>query len=126
MFRFMEYELTPTLRNLTFASIGAIMAGRVLNIYVISFHLNQVRWTRINGNIQHMLFLSGFKGVMAYALSTDNPFRIHGFQNQSPFTFKMHQTQINAMVTIIILIITVAWAGLTLPLLKWLHIPLGK
>ena len=126
MFRYFDYELTYDLLQFTLYLLGAIIAGRAVNIYVISFLLNRIRWTRINGNVQHMLFFSGFKGVMAYALSTDNPFRIHGYNKHHPLQFKLNQTEISLMVTIIILVIAVLWAGLTLPLLKCLNISLGN
>ena len=44
-----------------FGSFFAIIIGRALNIYTLSFFLNLGRKTKITMNLQHMLFLSGLR-----------------------------------------------------------------
>lgn len=50
-------------------SFVAIIAGRALNIYPLSFLLNLGRKTKITWNLQHMMFLSGLRGAIAFALA---------------------------------------------------------
>ena len=124
MFRVTKFELYTNYKFII-GSFVAIVVARALNIYSMSFLLNRVRWTRINGNVQHMLVLSGFKGVMAYALSTNNPFQIHEYGIKT-YDYIHRMKIINATTTIIILVTVVFWGGFTIPLLKCLNIPMGK
>ncbi len=50
-------------------SFFAIILGRALNIYPLSFILNLGRKSKITMNIQHMMFLSGLRGAIAFALA---------------------------------------------------------
>ncbi len=47
----------------------AIIVGRALNVYPLSFVLNLGRKTKIGMNIQHMMFFSGLRGAIAFALA---------------------------------------------------------
>jgi sodium/hydrogen exchanger-like protein 6/7 len=43
-----------------------------LNVYPLSFLLNLGRKHKITMNLQHMLFLTGLRGAIAFALSIRN------------------------------------------------------
>ncbi len=47
----------------------AIILGRALNVYPLSFVLNLGRKSKIGLNVQHMMFLSGLRGAIAFALA---------------------------------------------------------
>lgn len=56
----------------------AIFAGRLINIYVLSFVLNLGRSKKISFRSQHMLMFAGLRGAIAFALAirnTQNPTR---------------------------------------------------
>jgi len=50
----------------------AIFAGRVVNIYILSFILNLGRAKKINFRFQHMLVFAGLRGAIAFALAIRN------------------------------------------------------
>lgn len=50
----------------------AILAGRVVNIYVLSFILNLGRSKKISFRFQHMLVFAGLRGAIAFALAIRN------------------------------------------------------
>ena len=50
----------------------AIFAGRVVNIYILSFVLNLGRAKKINFRFQHMLVFAGLRGAIAFALAIRN------------------------------------------------------
>lgn len=50
----------------------AIFAGRVVNIYVLSFLLNLGRSKKISFRFQHMLLFAGLRGAIAFALAIRN------------------------------------------------------
>ncbi len=93
-------------------SFVAIILGRALNIYPLSFILNFGRKTKISMNVQHMLFLSGLRGAIAFALAIRNTLT--------------ESRQMILTTTLLIVIVTVAvCGGSTLSLLTWLGIPIG-
>ena len=53
-------------------SFLSIIVGRAVNIYPLSFLLNLGRKSKITWNFQHMLFLSGLRGAIAFALAIRN------------------------------------------------------
>ena len=93
-------------------SFLAIAVARALNIYPLSFILNLGRKTRISMNYQHMLWFSGLRGAMAFALAAQNTMT--------------EARQMFLTTTSLISIITVIFCGgLTDPLLSLLKIPTG-
>ncbi len=50
----------------------AIFAGRVVNIYILSFILNLGRSKKISFRFQHMLMFAGLRGAIAFALAIRN------------------------------------------------------
>ena len=94
------------------ASFLAIAVARALNIYPLSFVLNLGRKNRIPMNYQHMLWFSGLRGAMAFALAMQNTMT--------------EARQMFLTTTSLITIITVIFCGgLTAPLLTLLRIPTG-
>ena len=70
MFTFAHHKFVFTF---IIAAFLAIALARALNIYPLSFFLNLGRKHRIPINYQHMLWFSGLRGAMAFALvSRDN------------------------------------------------------
>jgi len=55
-----------------FGAFFSIIVGRAINIYPLSFLLNLGRKSKITWNLQHMLFLSGLRGAIAFALAIRN------------------------------------------------------
>ena len=55
-----------------FGAFLSIIVGRAVNIYPLSFLLNLGRKSKITWNFQHMLFLSGLRGAIAFALAIRN------------------------------------------------------
>ena len=69
MFTFPKHHFDP---YFIIGSFVAIIVGRAVNIYPLSFLLNLGRQTKITPALQHMLFLSGLRGAIAFALSISN------------------------------------------------------
>ena len=94
------------------AAFLAIAVARAFNIYPLSFILNFGRKNRIPMNYQHMLWFSGLRGAMAFALAMQNTMS--------------EARQMFLTTTSLITIITVIFCGgLTAPLLTFLRIPTG-
>ncbi|XP_042902571.1 sodium/hydrogen exchanger 7 isoform X2 [Parasteatoda tepidariorum] len=90
----------------------AIAVGRALNIYPLSFLLNLGRHNKIPLSFQHVLFFSGLRGAMAFALAIRNT------MSESRHLM-LTATSIIAIVTVIFC------GGLATQLLAWLGIPVG-
>ncbi|XP_037076021.1 sodium/hydrogen exchanger 7-like isoform X3 [Pollicipes pollicipes] len=89
----------------------SLFIGRLLNVYPLSWLLNLKRRPVIPLNFQHMMFLSGLRGAIAFALAIRNTYSVG------------RQTILTA--TSIIVAVTVIYGGLTTQLLLWLGIPVG-
>lgn len=75
----------------------AIFAGRLVNIYVLSFFLNLGRSKKISFRFQHMLMFAGLRGAIAFALAIRNT------QNQ--------ERQLIFTTTLCIVMVTVLFCG---------------
>ena len=109
MFTFPDHHFEPLF---VFGSFFAIILGRALNVYTISALLNLGRNTKISLNLQHMMFLSGLRGAIAFALSIRN-------------TLTVSRQMILTTTLIIVIVTVVVCGGSTMSLLTWLGIPLG-
>jgi len=90
----------------------AIAVARAANIYPLAFLLNLGRKNKIPTNFQHMLWFSGLRGAMAFALAMQNTMT--------------EARQMFLTTTSLISIVTVIFCGgMTSPLLKVLKIPTG-
>ncbi|KAH6937840.1 hypothetical protein HPB50_004680 [Hyalomma asiaticum] len=90
----------------------AIAAGRALYIYPLTFLLNLGRTNKIPGSFQHVLFFSGLRGAMAFALAIRNTL-------SEQRHLMLTATSLIAIVTVIVC------GGFTTQLLAWLSIPVG-
>ncbi|XP_054712479.1 sodium/hydrogen exchanger 6-like [Uloborus diversus] len=90
----------------------AIAVGRALNIYPLSLLLNLGRHNKIPLSFQHVLFFSGLRGAMAFALAIRNTLS--------------EQRHLMLTTTSLIAIVTVmVCGGLATQMLAWLGIPVG-
>ncbi|KAF7488322.1 Sodium/hydrogen exchanger 7 [Sarcoptes scabiei] len=69
MFTFPQHLWSTGFILATFASV---IIGRALNIYPLSYLLNLGRTNKIPKEFQHILFFSGLRGAMAFALAIRN------------------------------------------------------
>lgn len=109
MFTFPKHLFIPS-----FIVVGFVCAfiGRAVSVYPLSFLLNLGRKPKIPGNFQHMLFFSGMRGAMSFALA------IRSTVSES--------RQAMATTTSLIVIATVIiQGGAANFLLKAFHIPVG-
>lgn len=91
----------------------AIIVGRAINIYPLSAILNIGRKVKITGNLQHVMFLSGLRGAIAFALSIRN-------------TMAESRQMILSTTILIVIITVIVNGGSTLSILTWLGIPMGS
>ncbi|XP_076435447.1 sodium/hydrogen exchanger 6-like isoform X2 [Babylonia areolata] len=90
----------------------AIIVGRFMNIYPLTFLLNLGRSNKIRPNFQHMMMFSGLRGAVAFALAIRNT--------------KTTAHQYMASATMMIVLATVILCGgFTTPMLQWLQIRVG-
>nr|XP_022914979.1 sodium/hydrogen exchanger 7 isoform X2 [Onthophagus taurus] len=109
MFTFPKHHFDPLF---ILAGFICAMIGRAANIYPLSFLLNIAREPKISPNFQHMLFFSGLRGAMSFALAIRNTVS--------------EARQIMLTTTSLIVIITVIiQGGAALHLLSWFQIPVG-
>lgn len=64
IFTFPKHNFDPAF---IFASFLAIILGRALNVYPLSFLLNLGRKKKIGYNLQHMLFLTGVLSIVLFS-----------------------------------------------------------
>ncbi|XP_022098662.1 sodium/hydrogen exchanger 9-like [Acanthaster planci] len=95
-----------------FSAIFAILVGRCVNIYPLSFLLNLGRRQKIPWNVQHMLMFSGLRGAIAFALAIRNT--------------ATTARQLSLTATLVIVLSTVVLCGgMTTQMLTWLKIRVG-
>lgn len=90
----------------------AIAVGRAAHVYPLSFFLNLGRHNKIPYAFQHVLFFSGLRGAMAFALAIRNTL-------SEQRHLMLTTTSLIAIVTVIVC------GGCTTQLLAWLGIPVG-
>lgn len=90
----------------------SIILGRALLVYPLCFLLNLGRKTKITLNLQHMMFLSGLRGAIAFALAIRN-------------TLSESRKMILTTTLLIVMVTVIVCGGSTMSLLTWLGIPLG-
>ena len=110
MFTFPKHKFDPAF---IIGSFVAIIVGRAVNIYPLSFLLNLGRKTKITPALQHMMFFSGLRGAIAFALSITN-------------TLSESRQMIFSTTLLIVAVTVIICGGSTMNLLTWLGIPLGN
>ncbi|XP_037780939.1 sodium/hydrogen exchanger 7-like [Penaeus monodon] len=88
----------------------AIIAGRFMCVYPLSFLLNLGRTPKIPINFMNMLFFSGLRGAIAFALAIRN-------------TSSTARKAILTTTSLIVIITVILCGGLTTQVLSWLGIP---
>ncbi|XP_068248504.1 sodium/hydrogen exchanger 7 isoform X2 [Palaemon carinicauda] len=91
-------------------SFVAIIVGRFLNIYPLSFILNIGRRPKIPIKFMNMLFFSGLRGAIAFALAIRN-------------TSSDARKSILTTTSLIVIVTVILCGGLTTQVLSWLGIP---
>ena len=90
----------------------ATQVARALNVYPLTFLLNLGRTRKIPGNYQNMLFFSGLRGAIAFALAVRN-------------TVSIPRQMMLTTTLIIVVVSVIVFGGLTLPVLSLLKIETG-
>jgi len=109
MFTFSRHKFEFTF---ILGALFAIGIARALNIYPLSLLLNIGRKKKIPYNFQHMMWFSGLRGALSFALAIKN--------------IVTESRQIFLTTTSLISIFTVIFCGgFTSPLLGFLKIPIG-
>ena len=93
-------------------SFMAIQIGRALNIYPLSLFLNIGRTRKIPLNLQHMMFFSGLRGAIAFALAVRN-------------TVSIPRQMMLTTTLIIVIVSVIVFGGSTMPVLSCLKIKTG-
>jgi len=110
MFTFPKHKFDPVF---IIGSFVAILVGRAINIYPLAALLNIGRKVKITAPLQHMMFLSGLRGAIAFALAIRN-------------TIAESRQMILSTTILIVIVTVVVNGGSTMSLLKWLGIPVGS
>ena len=91
----------------------AIIVGRAVNIYPLSFIINRFAKRKIPAEFQHMMMFAGLRGAMAFALAIRDT--------------DTKQQQVAFSTTLVIVIVTIIFCGaLVAPLLQMFHIRIGQ
>jgi len=92
----------------TFLTLAWCLLSRAIVIFPISFVLNLGRKTKIKGRQQFVMWLSGLRGAVAFALAIDSP-----ASTRDVFV---------TTTLVIVFITTFCFGGLTYPVLTWLKL----
>lgn len=94
-----------------FFALVAIVLARAVNVYPLAFlvNLSRSRGNKIDLNMQHLLFFSGLRGAMAFALAMRN-------------TSTQARQLILTTTSIIVVVTVIVCGGLTNKMLYWLKI----
>lgn len=84
--------------------------GRAANIYPLSFLLNLGRKHKISWGFQHVLFFSGLRGAIAFALAIRN-------------TLSIERQTLLTTTSVIVIVTVIVCGGSTNQLLNWFNIP---
>ena len=103
-----QHRLVPSFLIWT---IILILMGRALNIYPLSWFLNHFRETRISRKMQFVMWFSGLRGAIAYAVS------LHLDIADSD----QRRTIITTSLCVVLFTILVL-GGSTYPLVKWMKV----
>ncbi|CAB3982682.1 sodium hydrogen exchanger 7 isoform X2 [Paramuricea clavata] len=93
-------------------SFFGLLVSRFFNIYPLSFLLNLGRRRRISAKFQHMMFFSGLRGAVAFALAIRN-------------TSSVARQMMLTTVLVIVLVTVVFNGGGTMSMLTYLKIKVG-
>ncbi|XP_044578005.1 sodium/hydrogen exchanger 9 isoform X3 [Cotesia glomerata] len=109
MFTFPKHRFEPG-----FIIVGFICAliGRAANVYPLAFILNLARKPKISMNFQHMLFCSGLRGAMSFALAIRN-------------TVSDARQSMLTTTSLIVILTVILQGGMTTQFLSWFKIPIG-
>ncbi|XP_045593385.1 sodium/hydrogen exchanger 7 isoform X4 [Procambarus clarkii] len=107
MFTFDHHKWEPGFICIAFL---AVIAGRFLNIYPLSCLLNIGRRPKIPVKFMNMLFFSGLRGAIAFALAIRN-------------TSSDARKSILTTTSLIVIVTVILCGGLTTQVLSWLGIP---
>jgi len=103
-----QHRLIPSFLIWT---IILILLGRALNIYPLSYFINHFRDTRITRKMQFVMWFSGLRGAIAYAVS------LHlDIEDQE------HRRAIITTSLCVVLFTILVLGGSTYPLVKWLNV----
>lgn len=109
MFTFPKHIFIPV-----FILAGFLCAfiGRAMSVYPLAFLLNLGRKPKIQSNFQHMLFFSGMRGAISFALAIRN-------------TVSESRQAMATTTSLIVIATVIIQGGASNFLLSWLKIPVG-
>jgi len=93
--------------QLALAGLGLIVIGRALNIFPLAFITNQFRTKKISFKVQFVLWFSGLRGIISFALALNVPGADHDV--------------IAAATLLIVLATIIIFGGGTVPTLRALN-----
>ncbi|XP_061595468.1 sodium/hydrogen exchanger 6-like isoform X2 [Cololabis saira] len=109
LFSFQSHVFNPLF---IIGAFVAVFLGRAANIYPLSFLLNLGRKNKIRSNFQHVMMFAGLRGAIAFALSIRDT--------------ATYARQMMFSTTLLIVFFTVSvCGGGTMPMLSFMHIPVG-
>ncbi|XP_057333082.1 sodium/hydrogen exchanger 6 isoform X2 [Microplitis mediator] len=109
MFTFPKHRFDP---GFIFVGFTCALIGRAANVYPLAFILNLARKPKISMNFQHMLFCSGLRGAMSFALAIRN-------------TVSDARQSMLTTTSLIVILTVIFQGGMTTQFLSWFKIPIG-